>query len=72
MPRLRPASAREVLRVLNRFGFRVIRQSGSHIHLVGSGNTLVTVPNHPEISRDTISWIIKQSGIDRDTFLKLL
>ncbi len=73
MPRLRSASAREVLRVLNSYGFRIIRQSGSHIQLIGKDNiTAVTVPNHAEISKDTISWIIKQSGIAKETFLKLL
>jgi len=73
MSKLRPASARQVLQVLNKFGFRVVRQSGSHIHLLGTDDeTFVTVPNHAEISKYTLNYIIKQSRIDRETFLKLL
>ena len=73
MKKLLPVSARRVLKLLNGFGFRIIRQSGSHIHLIGRDNrTFVTVPNHPEISKKTLNYIIKQSSIDRDVFLKLL
>jgi len=73
MQKLPPASAREVLRALNSFGFRIIRQSGSHIHLIGKdGKTLVTVPNHPEISKKTLLSIIKQSKIGREAFLREL
>ncbi|MFQ6063343.1 MAG: type II toxin-antitoxin system HicA family toxin [Methanosarcinales archaeon] len=32
MPKLPVLSAKEVLKVLRKFGFRVYRQTGSHIH----------------------------------------
>lgn len=73
MSRLPLASAKKVIGVLQKFGFKIHRQSGSHIHLLGSdGRTLVTVPNHPELAKGTLNSIIKQSKIDRRRFIEEL
>jgi len=66
-------SAREVLKVLRRFGFVVVRQTGSHIHLWHEERrVLVTVPNHAELAKGTLIGILKQAKLTRDEFLEEL
>ena len=73
MAKLPIASAREVIKVLRRLGFRVVRQTGSHIHLWHEKKrTLVTVPNHPELAKGTLLAILKQARLSREEFLKEL
>ena len=73
MPKLPLVSARKVIKVLNKLGFRIVRQSGSHIHMIGlDKKTLVTVPNHPELAKKTLASIIRQSKVEVNLFLKLL
>jgi len=64
-------SAREIIKILSDFGFKPVRQTGSHIHLFHHQNRrLVTVPNHPEIAAGTLISILKQANIEKDEFLK--
>ena len=70
MSRLPLLPAKKVIKALERMGFKKVRQSGSHVHLWNEEtNALVTVPEHNELARGTLNSIIKQSKIDRDTFL---
>jgi predicted RNA binding protein YcfA (HicA-like mRNA interferase family) len=63
-------SPREVIKVLAGFGFHVVRQTGSHIHLWHEERRLlVTVPNHPEVARGTLASILKQARLSREEFL---
>ncbi len=73
MPRLRPLSAREVCKILERHGFKIVRQTGSHIILrkeLPSRGITVPVPNHSEIAKGTLKSIIDQSEILKSEFLK--
>lgn len=68
-------SYREILRALQRDGWIVIRQRGSHIRLqkhLGSRTLKLTVLAHTPVKRSTLSHIIKQAEIELDSFLKLL
>ena len=70
MAKLPVLSAREVLKVLRKFGFVVVRQTGSHIHLWhDERRVLVTVPNHRELAKGTLIGILKQAKLTRDEFL---
>ena len=70
MPKLPVLSSNDVLRILRKFGFRVHRQTGSHIHLWNEERKLlVTVPNHRELAKGTLISIMKQAKIERDEFL---
>ena len=70
MPRLPVLSADKVVKALKQMGFKIMRQSGSHIHLWHEDKRiLVTVPNHKELAKGTLNSIIKQSKIDREEFL---
>ncbi len=66
---------REIIRALQRDGWIVIRQRGSHIRLQkrqGEQTIKLTVPAHNPVKRSTLSHILKQSQLDPDRFLELL
>jgi predicted RNA binding protein YcfA (HicA-like mRNA interferase family) len=68
-------SGREVIKVLKKVGFEEKRQKGSHIILAKEtehGKKAVVVPNHKEIDKGTLLEIIRQAGLQREEFLKLL
>jgi predicted RNA binding protein YcfA (HicA-like mRNA interferase family) len=68
-------SATEIIKALEKADFRVVRQKGSHISLSKRSDTktyLVVVPNKPEVKRGTLLNILKQTGMSRDDFFRLL
>ena len=73
MSKLPILPARKVIRILDKFGFKVHRQTGSHIHLYHPDRRLlVTVPNHPELARGTLHAILKQAKLSKEEFLQNL
>ncbi|MBI3859722.1 MAG: type II toxin-antitoxin system HicA family toxin [Thaumarchaeota archaeon] len=70
--RLPVVSWRDVVKVLGKNGFRIVRQSGSHIALSSlDGKRRVIVPRHDEIKPGTLLNIIEQAGLTKDTFTGL-
>ena len=67
-------SAKKIIKSLERDGFKLLRQKGSHISLYKDGDKtyLVVVPNKKEIKRGTLIGILKQAGMDRERFFELL
>ena len=64
-----------VIHALQRDGWIVVRQKGSHIRLhkrTPDEVLKLTVPAHRPIKRSTLSHILKQARIDVDAFLELL
>jgi len=65
MPGLRRLSGREVVSILQRFGFQPVSQRGSHIKLQretqGARQTL-TVPAHSELDAGTLRAIFRQAS----------
>lgn len=75
MTRVPILSYTQILRALQRDGWTVVRQRGSHIRLqkrVGSDVLKITVPAHRPVKRSTLSRILKEARIDADEFLRLL
>lgn len=74
MPKL--YSAREILSALQRAGFSIVSQKGSHIKLAKSKKDkvyTVIVPYHKEVAVGTFTSILRQAGMIREefnTFLK--
>ncbi len=67
MPKL--YSARQIIRALQRLGFEVVSQKGSHIKLRKRVNGQVfspIVPNHREIVMGTLQSILRQAGITKE------
>ncbi len=65
----------KVIRALQRAGWVVVRQRGSHIRLqkhLENEVLKIIVPAHKPIKRSTLSHILKQSRISLDDFIKLL
>ncbi len=61
LPRL---SGRECVRTLERAGFVVKRQSGSHIVLLREDPfAQLVVPDHKELDRGTLRAVIRQAGL---------
>lgn len=64
MPKLRALSGRDVLKILQEFGFQTFAQRGSHIKVrrtVDSRAQTLTIPNHVEIDRGTLRAIYRQA-----------
>jgi predicted RNA binding protein YcfA (HicA-like mRNA interferase family) len=65
----------EVLAALQRGGWRVVRQKGSHIRVeraTSAGTLKVTVPAHKPIKRSTLAKLLKDAELSVDEFLALL
>lgn len=61
-------SARVILNALQRAGFSIISQKGSHIKLFkrrGDKSYTAIVPNHKEVAIGTFNSILKQAGMSR-------
>ena len=75
MAKLPVLSGRDVIQVLSRAGFQPDRRKGSHVILIRtdeSGKHGVVVPDHKEIDKGTLLEIIRQAGLKRDEFLRLI
>ncbi len=71
MPRLPIVSGAEIVRALERLGFVVARQRGSHI-VMRRGIAGCVVPNHREVKTGTLAGLLKQAGVSTDEFVASL
>ena len=71
-------SGKELVNLLSKFGYRVVRQTGSHIRLSTSksGEHHVTVPDHDHLRIGTLSGILsdiaEHFNIPRDALIDRL
>lgn len=70
-PKLPVVSGAEAVRALQRLGFVVARQSGSHI-VLRKGSQGCVVPNHREIKLGTLIGLLKQGEVSPEAFIKAL
>jgi len=69
LKKLSPIAGKELVKILcNKFGFRAIRQKGSHVTLTND-IIYVTVPQN-EIRIGLLGVILRDCGITREEFLK--
>jgi len=71
MPSLPRASGPATIRALERLGFVVVRQRGSHV-VLRRGAVGCVVPNHRELKTGTLAGVLKQAGVSVDEFLGVL
>jgi len=73
---LKKISGKECLKILcNKFGFKIIRQRGSHVILkkfIPNGSVGTVVPMHSEIKIGTLKNVLKLGKIDEEEFAKFL
>jgi len=65
----------KIIRALQRDGWTVVRQRGSHIRLhkrLRDEVLKLTVPAHHPVKRSTLSHILKQARLNVEEFLELL
>ena len=68
-PKLPVISGKELIAALEKFGYAVVRQKGSHVrlrHLSDSQRLPVTVPLHKEIAFGTLRRILRDAEITVD------
>ncbi|MBI4331413.1 MAG: type II toxin-antitoxin system HicA family toxin [Chloroflexi bacterium] len=70
-PKLPVLSGDEVVRLLKREGFDVVRQKGSHVSLQ-KGSYKTVVPLHEELAKGTLLGILKQSGLTKEDLANLI
>lgn len=67
-----PFKSKDVLRRLQKVGFVIQRQSGSHVVLGDSQGRQTYVPMHTrELPTGTFRAIVKQAGLTEDDFRSL-
>ena len=68
MPKLK------LIKVLERTGFKVARQIGSHVIMINNRGTRIVVPVHSgkDVKPGLVRAIVKEAGLSREDFLKLL
>jgi predicted RNA binding protein YcfA (HicA-like mRNA interferase family) len=74
-PALPVVSGAELIAALERVGYRVVRQRGSHVRLRADGGTRrkpVTVPLHREVRPGLLRAILRDAGLRGDDLRKLL
>ncbi|MCX6982350.1 MAG: type II toxin-antitoxin system HicA family toxin [Verrucomicrobia bacterium] len=71
MPKLPRVSGAEAVRALQRLGFEVMRQRGSHI-VMRRGSSGCVVPNHREIKTGTLAGVLRQAGVSAEEFIAAL
>jgi predicted RNA binding protein YcfA (HicA-like mRNA interferase family) len=71
---LKPQPAKKIIKVLSKLGFKIARKRGSHVVLKHADGRLTVVPVHAgeEIRSGLIGKIIKDTGLSKEEFMKLL
>ena len=74
MPKLPRVNAREVIAVLEKLGFSLARQSGSHMIYKNSAGRRVTVPFHAAriLHPKVLSSILRDAELTTESFIELL
>ena len=70
MAKLPILSGKQLVRVLEKSGFQVVRQKGSHVSLQ-KGVYKAVVPLHDELATGTLLGILKQCGLSRENLISL-
>jgi predicted RNA binding protein YcfA (HicA-like mRNA interferase family) len=70
LSKLPVVSGKELIKILTKhFGFRVLRQRGSHVTLTND-ISFITVPIHPELDPGTLKAILNDARVGREELLR--
>lgn len=74
MPKLPVVSGQELIKIFKKLGYEIDHQTGSHVILRNKNPPYrrLTIPNHKEIAKGTLRAIIREAGLSREEFMKLL
>jgi len=66
-------SGSETVKVFERFGWTVARQTSSHVIMTKEGQIAsLSIPNHKEVARGTLRSLIKSANLSVDEFANRL
>ena len=70
-PLIRNVTFAQAVALLQRFGYRQVRQSGSHVRMVNAAGHAITLTDHGSrpLRGTTMGDIVEDAGIDPDHFL---
>lgn len=74
-PKLPVVSGHQVIRVLERIGYQIVRQKGSHIRLRDENDPEhlpITVPDHRTLKPGLLRQILRDANLTVDEFVDLL
>lgn len=72
MAKLPILSGSKLIKILNKYGYREVRQRGSHIRLECPSKKSITIPNYKTIDRTLLCKILRDAELSKDEFEKLL
>lgn len=75
MSKLPVASGKELVNALEKAGFVVVRQKGSHVSLqkiTREGTYRTVVPLHTKLAKGTLLDILHQTGLSKEELIGLL
>jgi len=67
----RDVSGAEAVRALERLGFLITRQTGSHVRMT-KDHRRITVPMHRNLVVGTLQSVLRQAGVSSDDFVNAL
>lgn len=71
MAKLPILSGKKLINILNKAGFQIVRQKGSHVSLRKETYKTV-IPLHNELAKGTLLGILKQCGMSKEDLVDLL
>lgn len=72
MVRLPVLSGDDFVMIVGRIGFSLDRTEGSHMILIGPTGRRLSVPKHRELGRGLLRSLIRDAGLTREEFIKLV
>jgi len=71
---MRPIPPHALIKILEKAGFRVIRQRGSHVILMNEERVRIVVPIHrgKDVKVGLLRAILREAGLSREEFFRLL
>jgi predicted RNA binding protein YcfA (HicA-like mRNA interferase family) len=63
-------SGREAVKIFQKFGYILDRQTGSHMILYHESRPTLSIPNHKELAPGLLRGLIRKSGSTVDEFIK--
>ena len=72
MPHLPVISGDEFAKALSKIGYTLDHMEGSHMILLHPSGQRLSVPRHAELGRGLLRALIKDAGLSRQEFVRLL
>lgn len=74
MPKLPNVSGQETIRALEKIGFQVVRQKGSHVRMKHEDNRVVTIPVHANksLGKGLLRKILRDAELTVEQFQEIL